>query len=131
VAKDLDNLNTIISLRILSTLRSNKNNTSASSSQQYGKMLNILIDNEALNTTNNFLADLFARRGSKVARTGYSARIVELNGGTVIEPTAFEPEALTHRSEYYYNATNNTLYRRIRLTDALGNVTAYWTKVSE
>jgi len=79
--------------------------------------------------TTSFLIDLNQRRGYP---TKGHAPIWELetHGATIIEPTAFEPDPLTHRNDYYYNAITNTLYRRIIITqDSFKS--AYWKKVSE
>ncbi len=63
-------------------------------------------------TTEEFLADLFARRGTE--RSNFeSARLLELYGAEIIEPTAFEPDPNTHRSDFYYNAVNNVLYKKV------------------
>ena len=79
--------------------------------------------------TTEFLQDLIARRGLK--STGeFSARFLELDGATIIEPTAFEPDASTSRSEYYYNAITNTLYRRVVVRQEPGVVVAHWQKTS-
>lgn len=94
-------------------------------------MSNILLDGgTALDTTNAFLSDLQSRRNSK--RTGQqNVRLVELNGGKIIEPTAFEPDPVSHRDEYYYNAITNTLYRRIWTRNRDGLQNAHWKKISE
>jgi hypothetical protein len=79
--------------------------------------------------TTLFLQDLFARRGLK--RIGeLSARFLELDGATIVEPTAFEPDAATYRGEYYYNAITNTLYRKVVTRREPGVVVAYWQKSS-
>lgn len=81
-------------------------------------------------TTNGFLSDLFGRRGIKIAGN-HTTRFVELNGGSVIEPTSFEPDPNTHRSEYYYNAITNTLFRKITRASSNGQYNSHWKKVSE
>ena len=93
-------------------------------------MTNILIDNTALPTTIDFLSDLQSRRNIRKTGTD-NVRQVELNGGKIIEPTAFEPDPLTHRDEYYYNAITNTLYRRIITRKATGIESAHWKKISD
>lgn len=75
----------------------------------------------------NMLAE---RRGS--INSGYTtARILELSGAQIIEPTAFEPDASTFRGKYYYNAKTNTLYMRVVTRQEPGIVVAYWQKVSD
>jgi len=77
-----------------------------------------------------FLTDLFSRRSTK--RNGHNnIRFVELEGGRIIEPTAFEPDPNTYRGEYYYNANTNTLYRKIITRKEPGLVVAYWHKISD
>lgn len=79
----------------------------------------------------SFLEELFDKRGSK--SLGYDEiRYIELVGGTVIEPMAYEPDATTHRESHYYNAKTNTLYRKI-VSKRIGGlvVSAYWQKVSQ
>jgi len=63
-------------------------------------------------TTNAFLDDLFARRGTDIVHSE-STRLLELYGAEIIEPTAFEPDPNTHRSDFYYNAVNNVLYKKV------------------
>jgi hypothetical protein len=77
-----------------------------------------------LETTNEFLTDLISRRGIKKAGN-QSTRVVELNGGQVIEPTAFPPDPNSHRSQYYYNANTNALYRKITTFGY-----SHWQKIS-
>lgn len=85
---------------------------------------------QSSNATREFLTVLFNKRNTK--RLGHeNIRNVELVGGTIIEPTAFEPDARTHRNEYYYNATNNILYRKIVTRNEPGIIHAYWKKISE
>ena len=83
----------------------------------------------SLEDTTKFLQDLIARRGLK--RTGESSvRFLELDGATVLEPTAFEPDAATYRGEYYYNAITNTLYRKVVVRREPGVVVAHWQQTS-
>ncbi len=79
---------------------------------------------------NSFLADLLARR-LEMEHTPETTRFVELVGGTVLEPTAFEPDARTHRNDYYYNAVLNILFKRI-VTKREANqiMNAHWSRVS-
>lgn len=75
-----------------------------------------------------FLTDLFSRRG----RSGgghNSIWYLERHGATIIEPTAFEPDASTHRGDYYYNVVTNALYRKI-VTRRKPVIVAHWQKVS-
>lgn len=77
----------------------------------------------------DFLINLNQRRGYPI-KGHTSIWELETHGAVVIEPTAFEPDPLTHRNDYYYNAITNTLYQRIIITqDAFKS--AYWKKVSE
>ena len=94
-------------------------------------MNNILLDGgAALNTTNDFLTDLQSRRSARSVGQ-QNVRLVELNGGKIIEPSAFEPDPVSHRDEYYYNATTNTLFRRIWTRNSNGLQNAYWKKISD
>lgn len=78
-----------------------------------------------MGTTREFLEDLFSRRDtSKLGDNGFL--YLQLVGGKIIEPTAFEPDANTHRSQYYYNAVTNTLYRKITV-----NGVSHWQGISE
>lgn len=80
--------------------------------------------------TIEFLADLAQRRGRP--EPGYNpVWLVELHGGTTIEPTAFEPDPVTHRHDYYYNAETNTLYKKVVSRREPGIITAYWQKASD
>jgi hypothetical protein len=84
---------------------------------------------QQLLTTNDFLADLITRRGKKQIGSN-SVRAVELMGGKIIEPTAFEPDPNTYRGEYYYNAITNVLYRKVVVrTDPV--LVATWRKASD
>lgn len=47
----------------------------------------------------DFLIDLAQRRGNKTI--GHEAtRFVELDGGVIVEPTAFEPDPATHHDSH-------------------------------
>ena len=59
-----------------------------------------------------------------------SNAIVELVGGEVIEPTAFEPDASTHRNDFYYSTVTNALYRKVVTRNEPGIIVAHWQKVS-
>jgi hypothetical protein len=82
-------------------------------------------------TTIQFLEDLFSRRQQR--KVGYqNIRNVELIGGTIIEPMAFEPDPVTHRREYYYNSVTNILYRKVVSREVDNRIVfAYWQKISE
>ena len=76
-----------------------------------------------------FLDDLSNRLGRRSVG-GDSTRFLELDGATIIEPTAFEPDAATHRKSHYYNAVTNTLYRKVTTRSEPGVEVAHWQKVS-
>lgn len=57
------------------------------------------------------LSALRARRGTFIP-TGLTHNFVRLNGGRLVECTAFEPDPATYRGDYYYNAAENRLYKR-------------------
>jgi len=79
--------------------------------------------------TQAFLTDLMARRGK--ATPGYNPSwFVELYDGTIIEPTAFEPDPATHRHDYYYNAITNALYKKVVTRKESGIIVANWYKTS-
>jgi len=61
---------------------------------------------------NDFLNDLVNRRNVNYNK-GDTIRYLELFGATIIEPIEFEPDPNTHRSDYYYNSSNNVLYKRV------------------
>lgn len=77
----------------------------------------------------DFLTDLMSRRTSKQVG-GWPAWFLELNGATIIEPTAFEPDPTTYRGEYYYSTETNTLYRKVITMQKPGVVVAHWQKAS-
>lgn len=74
---------------------------------------------------NAFISDLFNRRNTN-HNGGETLRSLELFGATIIEPTEFEPDPNTHRSDYYYNASNNVLYKKI----SHGKV-SHWKSISQ
>ena len=78
---------------------------------------------------NDFITDLFSRRLNDEIG-GLGVRTVELYGGMVIEPTAFEPDPTTFRGEYYYNATSNALFKKIVVRKEFTVLSAYWQRVS-
>lgn len=85
---------------------------------------------ETLTAMNAFLTDLLSRRNSR--KGGFNnIRAVELNGGSIIEPTAFEPDPNTYRGEYYYNANTNVLYKKIKKTRKDKSIVAFWQRISQ
>jgi hypothetical protein len=74
-------------------------------------------------TQNEYLADILGRRRLNNSR-GDCVWFLEKHGANIVEPTAFEPDPNTHRSDYYYNAIENVLYRKSKVTD--GSV---WVKM--
>lgn len=85
---------------------------------------------EALQKTRTFLADLISRRDNR--KLGHNnIRTIELNGGKIVEPTAFEPDASTYRDSYYYNALTNVLYRKVVVTKTQGLTIAHWVRISQ
>jgi len=64
---------------------------------------------------------------------GYNPhRFVELFGGSIVEVTAFEPDPNTFRGYYYYNATSNKLFRKIKISNPSTGVSVYrWQPCSE
>lgn len=85
---------------------------------------------EDIISMNDFLAELYNRRLNDDIGD-IPTRTVERYGGTIIEPTAFEPDPVTSRDEYYYNAITNALYKRIVVRKEYAILSAYWQKVSE
>ena len=78
---------------------------------------------------NDFITDLFSRRlNDEIGGLGVHA--VELYGGMIIEPTAFEPDPTTYRGEYYYNAISNALFKKIMVRKEYTVLSAYWQRVS-
>ena len=67
-------------------------------------------------TQSEFLADILNRRRLNSDR-GDCAWFLEKHGAHIVEPTAFEPDPNTHRSDYYYNAIENALYRKAKTSD--------------
>lgn len=77
-----------------------------------------------------FFADL-SKRISVQGIRHQAARLIELDGGKVIEPTAFEPDAATYRDTHYYNAKTNSLYVKVITRKEPGVVVAHWQRVSQ
>ena len=69
-----------------------------------------------IDTQSDFLDDIFNRRRLNADR-GDCVWFLEKHGARIVEPTAFEPDPNTHRSDYYYNAIENALYRKNRALD--------------
>ena len=67
-------------------------------------------------TQNEYLADILGRRRLNNSR-GDCVWFLEKHGANIVEPTAFEPDPNTHRSDYYYNAVENVLYRKNRVVN--------------
>lgn len=77
-----------------------------------------------------FLTDLLSKRGP-IDGQSETARLTELAGGHIIEPTAFEPDPKTHRHDYYYNARQNVLYKRIiTKKEGFQIMNAHWKRIS-
>jgi hypothetical protein len=76
-----------------------------------------------------FLDELADKRGCFSGGSPFSSQMVELNGGSLIEMTAFEPDPVTFRDEYYYHTVRNVLYKKI-VNYVDGFRTAFWQKVS-
>lgn len=60
-----------------------------------------------------------------------SSWFIELEGGKLIMPTAFEPDPNTHRDDYYYNAVTNTLYKKVVSRKENGITVTTWQKTSQ
>lgn len=69
-----------------------------------------------ISTQSDFLADILNRRRLNYSR-GDCVWFLEKHGAHIVEPTAFEPDPETHRSDYYYNAIENVLYRKNKATN--------------
>lgn len=85
----------------------------------------------ALSRTNEFLTDLLGRR-IRTSPGGMSTRYSELYGGDIVEPTAYEPDPNTHRHQYYYNVTTNTIYKKVMVLNNHENgvIKAIWRPVN-
>jgi hypothetical protein len=80
-----------------------------------------------------FLDDLSLRRSRFLGGQPLPASVVELDGGSMLEMTPFEPDPTTFRGEYYYNTARNVLYKKVMSTTTLGDdtyKTGHWQKVS-
>lgn len=83
----------------------------------------------ALETTNQFLQDLIQRQGQ---RGGGHSTIWELErtGGKIISFSHYEPDPITFREEYYYNTTENILYKKVTTTKT-PTIIAHWQRASQ
>ena len=87
------------------------------------------LDDEA--RTDTFLDDLAIRRMAPTAATNSNRLDVELNGGSYVEITSFEPDPATFRDDFYYNAVSNTLYKKIVVSQCNGITSAFWKQASD
>ncbi len=79
-------------------------------------------------TDSTTLEILIAKRNaSQIGGT----RTTLLQGIESIVVTAFEPDAVTFRGEYYYNAVSNLLFRKIIRHNTNGLRLAFWQQISE
>jgi hypothetical protein len=77
-----------------------------------------------INVQSDFMSDLLERRKSK--RIGRDPIwYLEQYGANIIKPVAFEPDANSHRGDFYYNSKENSLYRKT----ASINKTYVWVKM--
>jgi hypothetical protein len=74
----------------------------------------------------DFILDVKTRRGI-LGGGSNPHRFIELYGGTEVPLASEEPDALTFRSEYYYDTTLNRLFKKIRRDDGF----MFWKGVSE
>ncbi len=76
-------------------------------------------------STDDFLTDLFARRGKLYVGHEVEWQL-EQWGAALVEPTAFEPDPGTYHGDYYYNAVTNILYKKVIVRQEPGIIVAYW-----
>lgn len=83
-----------------------------------------------IDVAKSWLLDLLSKKGT-TEESFDTVRFVELQKGQVLEPTAFEPDPVSHRNDYYYNAKTNILYKKI-ITKRIGLLitNAHWKRVS-
>jgi hypothetical protein len=83
-----------------------------------------------IDVAKSWLLDLLSKKGT-TEESFDTVRFVELQKGQVLEPTAFEPDPVSHRNDYYYNAKTNILYKKI-ITKRTGLLitNAHWKRVS-
>lgn len=89
-------------------------------------------DGDLIAVADTFIADVLARRGA--GGGGFNPyRNVELYGGTILEPMFHQPDPRTHRQEYYADARDNRIYRRVydRYEPNRGIIVAHWAGVSD
>ena len=62
---------------------------------------------------------------------GNDHRFLELYGGSEVPVQFWEPDPLTFRSEHYYNARQNELFKRMCVRcHVTGRVDCFWKKIS-
>jgi hypothetical protein len=78
-----------------------------------------------------FLEDLFARTGKIKGHTD-SIFGVEIYGGEAVPVLSKAPDPRTFRGQYYYNSTNNVLYKKVvvQKQPEVGRIIAFWQPVS-
>lgn len=77
---------------------------------------------------NRIPEDVLINRGEKGIGFNSVELISKLTGGKIVEMTPFEPDASTHRDEWYYNTSENMLYRKVVVVNKpkQGIIRAYW-----
>lgn len=78
----------------------------------------------------DFIEDILNRRGDVTVGGNPARMIAELHGGDMVELTAFEPDASTHRQPFYYNTATNCLYKRVITERSAKGTIAFWQRVS-
>ena len=74
-----------------------------------------------------FLEELLSKVNQHETKIGHDTNwLIEMYGGNIIIPTAFEPDASTYRDDYYYNAIDNKLYKKRIIAKKNGTVIACW-----
>lgn len=79
------------------------------------------------------LSDILEKRGSPAVGHNSASVLIKLNPtASSVEVLKFEPDPITYRSEYYYNSTDNILYKRVisNKSPARGIIAAYWKRAS-
>lgn len=77
---------------------------------------------------NSFIEDVIERR-LKPSVGGNTTTFVELLGGSMVPTLAFEPDATTHRGEFYYNTSRNILYKKV-IVEKRPYLIAHWAIAS-
>ena len=80
--------------------------------------------------TTNFVDDLSARRGTPRVGANSLQLGIERVGGRMVQVIAFEPDPVTFRDDYYYNAQTNALYKKVIVSERDGMVVAFWQQAS-